>query len=244
MADEMSLQPLQISGMMPPPQAMVAPAAPPPDQGQNAEDGVAMLQAMFPDTDKGVLEVILMDNSGNVEASIEMLLEMTGGGGGAPLDEAAFLAEAGLAPSVDQDEELAKSLFLQFATELEKELKLKVPDEVRQDPDLYQAFVASALAEHEQRQRGGGASSSLAASGGSGSGGLDSLAERVFKNNNASPAVRNSTSGSGGMSAFLDRFRGKAKTSPLMSSTRVKVIAVDDKRESLLSNAHEPSDKI
>ena len=54
---------------------------------------------------------------------------------------------------------------------------------------------------------------------------------------------RHFTNGGGSaMQSFLDRFRGKAKATPMMSSTRVRVIAVGDDRNkesmsaSLLNN--------
>jgi len=181
-----------------------------------------MLVAMFPDLDKDVMAAVLAD-VGNVESAIEALLEMTGQGGGA----------GGPAPppqgaTINEDEELAKSMFMQFAAELEQELKVKVPDEVRADPELYQAFMASALAEHEAKGR----------SGGSGGVGVDGLAARVFQSNSAAKS-------GGGVASFMDRFRGKAKTTPMMSSTRVKVIAVgDDKQEGMRAGLLDNAEKI
>lgn len=189
---------------------------------------------MFPDMDVEILNFTLGEAGGNVERAIEMVLEMTGqgdmtgqgsgGGGGGG-------GNARPAATLNEDEELAKSLFLQFATELEKELKVKVPDEVRQDPELYQAFMASALAEHE----------SAAATAGNNNR-VDALATRVFSSGPSTS--RGTAGGGGGVASFLDRFRGKTKASPMMSSTRVKVIAVgDDKKEgmkaSLLDNAEQ-----
>ena len=52
----------------------------------------------------------------------------------------------------------------------------------------------------------------------------------------SNPAVAKVKGGSGGgMQGFLDRFRGKANSAtPIMSSTRVKVVSVgDDKKEGM-----------
>ena len=250
MADELipGLTPLQIT-----PQMMNT-AQPPPQS--NDGGGVDSLKAMFPDLDKDVLATILADMGGNVESAIETLLEMTGqatqrpmggggGGGGGGGDGRQITAADYGDPSgfIDEDEELAKSMFLQFASELERELKVKVPDEVRADPELYQAFMAVALEEHEQAA----AQQQARGSGGSSGGGaatqtpaVDGLAARVF--NNSEGGARAAKSGGGGVAAFLDRFRGKAKATPMMSSTRVRVIAVGDDRNkesmsaSLLNN--------
>ena len=237
MADDLSLTPLTIQ-----PGMMMAQATPPaaPAGGAAGQDNISQLAAMFPDLDRDVLGSVLTMAENNLEAAIEQLLEMTGqggggggGGGGGPMPGARTV--------MSQDEELARAMYLQFAVDLEQELNLKVPDEVRNDPELYQAFVASALADHESRMAsgsaGGGGSSSGGGGGGGGGGGEASLAERIYNKN---AATKNA--GSGGMAAFLDRFRGKAKTTPLMSSTRVRVIAVDDDKKEgmkagLLQNA-------
>lgn len=233
MADDLSLAPLQITpGMMP--------AAPPPPTAQPDMSGdVSSLQAMFPDMDVGVLQVVLGDCDGDVERAIETLLEMTGQGGSVGFggDGGGGGGGGGDLPAglINEDEELAKSLFLEFATQLEKELKVKVPDEVRQDPELYQAFMASALADHEARS----------ASSGGGRGQVDQLATRVFSSSNAPRAPAASSGSSGGVASFLDRFRGKAKTTPMMSSTRVKVIAVgDDKNEGMKASLLDNADKV
>ena len=100
----------------PPPPPPPPPAAAPVSSG--GETKVDQLAAMFPDLDKDVLATVLSMSDDNIEHAITQLLEMSdpnggggggggGSGGGGNLDAAAF--------GVDSDEELALSLFQQFA---------------------------------------------------------------------------------------------------------------------------------
>merc|ERR1719473_2479015 len=102
---------------------------------------------MFPDMDKGVLEVILADCNGNVEAAAEMLLEMSGagGGGGNAGGDARAVMEAG-------DAELAELLMMQFALDMEEEFGESIPPEIAADPVKYNEYVAKRLEQLAQQQ--------------------------------------------------------------------------------------------
>lgn len=240
MADDLSLAPLQIGPGMMPPQAP-PPAQPVPQPAPaNTNDTIAQLNAMFPDFDKDVIGSVLGLCDGNMDAALEQLLEM---GGGPPA------GAAGGPPSgnnMNEDEQLARAMDMEFATQIERELGLQVPDVVRSDPEMYQAFIASALADAEERAVASGAGGA----GGSAGQQPASIAERVFasQQQNSGSLTAKHGGGSGGMAGFLDRFRGKAsKTTPMMSSTRVKVIAVgsgDEKKEGMRAGLLENADKI
>ena len=225
MADDLSLQPLQISGMMPLPTAAAADpfAAPPAPPAGGGGDDVAQLKAMFPDFDGDVLSSVLAMAGGDLNTALEQLLEMSGQGGGGDGGGDGGGGGGGGGGPTDEDEQLAQAMFQQFALEVEQQLNLKVPDEIRADMGMYQAFVASALADHEERIAAQGP---RGASGGSSSAppGEMSMA-RIF---DSTVAKTGGSKSRGGMAGFLDAFRGKAKTNPIMSSTRV--IAVGDER--------------
>ena len=73
--------------------------------------------------------------------AVQQLLEMGDADAPPPTD-------AMLAGNIDSDEELAMKLFRQFADEMGPQLGVLVPDNVRNDPQLYEAFVR----EHFQRE--------------------------------------------------------------------------------------------
>ena len=135
-----------------------APSPPPPtapDPAVTADDGVANLASMFPTFEREILAVILADNNNNVEAAIDQLLSMdeSGGGGGGGGG-----AGGGGGGGLDADEQLALALMQQFAADLEAELGHEIPEEVRSDPQRYDAFVQ----EHLERALQGGSDTALA----------------------------------------------------------------------------------
>ena len=87
---------------------------------------------MFPDFDQDVLESVLVTNSFDFDTTIEQLLEMGSGGGG---------GGGGESVGVNSDEEIAMALFHQFADDLENQLSIPIPPEVRADPERYERFV-------------------------------------------------------------------------------------------------------
>jgi len=110
-----------------------APAqAPPSDTGRGGGGGggAAQLLELFPAYDAGVLEAVLASCDGNVESAIAQLLDM--GPGTTPRAQTNDPQS-----QIDTDEEVAMALFRQFAEELEEE----VPDDVRADPQQYEAYA-------------------------------------------------------------------------------------------------------
>jgi len=108
---------------------------------------------------------------------------------------------------LDADEQLALALMQQFAADLEAELGHEIPEEVRSDPQRYDAFVQ----EHLERALQGGSDTALA--------------RRANNLVDSNQAVQRS----GGKTSFLEKLRGRAKvsTTPLRAtSTRVKVVSV------------------
>tara|TARA_B110001452_G_scaffold229633_1_gene205592 strand:+ start:416 stop:949 length:534 start_codon:yes stop_codon:yes gene_type:complete len=97
---------------------------------------------MFPDYDADVLSSVLATQGGNLEATIQMLLDM--GDPNAPPPGPSTMGGGG----IDSDEELAMALFRQFAEDLTSQLGVKIPEEVQNDPERYEAFVR----EHFERE--------------------------------------------------------------------------------------------
>ena len=106
---------------------------------------VDQLKAMFPDYDTEVLSSVLAIQEGNVEMAVQQLLEMGDADAPPPTD-------AMLAGNIDSDEELAMELFRQFADEMGPQLGVSVPDNVRNDPQLYEAFVKDGKLDEGLRQ--------------------------------------------------------------------------------------------
>ena len=115
-----------------------APPAQSPSSGGSESQGLADLQAMFPDYDREVLAVILSDHDGNVENAVTQLLQMAEGGDGIGGGGGGGGGESGV---MDADEELAWALMQQFASDLEEQLGEEIPPEIRSDPVRYEAFV-------------------------------------------------------------------------------------------------------
>jgi len=189
-----------------------------------------MLGAMFPDTDAGVLQVILADCDNNVEAAAEMLLEMSAGGsGGGGGDDNRAVMEAG-------DAELAELLMMQFALDMEEEFGESIPPEIAADPVKYNEYVAKRLEELAKQQPDK----------------VNRLMDRTVERNQNAPAVQAGDRKTG-FQGFLSRLKAggvKTTATPIRStSTRVKVVAVgnqrnDDKRTSLLSDQDHTEESI
>jgi len=134
-----ALAPLQITpAMMAQARATQSSGAPRPAPGPPAaevqplpaagnDEDIDTLAAMFPDYDRDVLASVLAMSNG-LDDAIQQLLEMGGG------------ALEGVANN-ESDEELALALFKQFAEDLEQQLGRPIPDDVRNDPVRYEAFV-------------------------------------------------------------------------------------------------------
>jgi len=66
-----------VSGPNPPPSVASVPVSPPTETEQNETDpSIALLVAMFPDFDPGVLEAVYLSNNRDQNAAIEALLSM------------------------------------------------------------------------------------------------------------------------------------------------------------------------
>ena len=105
--------------------------------------------------------------------------------------------------------------------DLEEQLGAPIPEDVRNDPVKYEAFVNA----HFDRQMQQGDPE------------LRRRAEALIDSN---PTFKAAQATKGGAMGFLDRFRKGGIARPIATSTRVKVVAVgtsEDKRASLLQNA-------
>lgn len=97
-----------------------------PSEPEQASGPTAQLKELFPSYEDVVLEAVLVSCDGNVEGAVATLLEMQ-----------SATAASSSAANIDQDEELALSLFREFAGELDE----NVPQEIREDPDRYEAYA-------------------------------------------------------------------------------------------------------
>jgi len=129
MADDLSLQPLQITPEMARAARQEVEAEPQPSQSQDEQ--LAQLKAMFDNYDDEVVASILAANGNDMELTIQHLLDM---GADGPSDYPA-------AVTLDTDEELALMLFQQFAEDAE------VPDDVKEDPARYEAWIKAKFTE-------------------------------------------------------------------------------------------------
>lgn len=108
--------------------------------------------------------------------------------------------------------------------DLETQLGKPIPEDVRNDPVKYEAFLQEQMRSEDP-----------------------ALRRRAESLVSSHPQLKEASAKSGGALAFLDRFRkgamGSTIAKPMMgTSTRVKVVAVgqgnsEDKRASLLANA-------
>jgi len=120
-----------------------------------ASGGVTQLVELFPSYDTGVLEAILASCDGNVEAAIASLLDMGSASESGPVPD----DSGAVAAQVNADEELALALFRQFAEELDE----SIPEEVRADPDQYEAYAREHYDQFVEDQGAQGAGGSTAA---------------------------------------------------------------------------------
>ena len=196
--------PLSTTPLVATPQAVQEqPAAAPAATG----GAVDQLKAMFPDYDTEVLSSILAIQEGNVEMAVQQLLEMGDADAPPPTD-------AMLAGNIDSDEELAMELFRQFADEMGPQLGVSVPDNVRNDPQLYEAFVR----EHFQRELARPDSQ------------VTARANQALESNQT---LRNQFEQRGGRQGFLERMKAAVAGG---GRAQVSVVAVEQGTQSLLAN--------
>ena len=168
---------------------------------------VDQLKAMFPDYDTEVLSSVLAIQEGNVEMAVQQLLEMGDADAPPPTD-------AMLAGNIDSDEELAMELFRQFADEMGPQLGVSVPDNVRNDPQLYEAFVR----EHFERELARPDSQ------------VTARANQALESNQT---LRNQFEQRGGRQGFLERMKAAVAGG---GRAQVSVVAVEQGTQSLLAN--------
>jgi hypothetical protein len=187
------------------------PAAAPQEQPAAAPAGtggaVDQLKAMFPDYDTEVLSSVLAIQEGNVEMAVQQLLEMGDADAPPPTD-------AMLAGNIDSDEELAMQLFRQFADEMGPQLGVSVPDNVRNDPERYEAFVR----EHFERELARPDSQ------------VTARANQALESNQT---LRNQFEQRGGRQGFLERMKAAVGGG---GRAQVSVVAVEQGTQSLLAN--------
>jgi len=183
-----------------------------------AETGGAVdqLKAMFPDYDSEVLASVLAIQEGNVEMAVQQLLEMGDADAPPPTD-------AMLAGNIDSDEELAMQLFRQFADEMGPQLGVSVPDNVRNDPELYEVFVR----EHFERELARPDSQVTVRAN-------QALEARA----NQAPGLRNQFEQRGGKQGFLDRMKAAVAGG---GRAQVSMVAVEQGTQSLLANDYQGS---
>lgn len=175
---------------------------------------------MFPDYDADVLSSVLSTQGGNLEATIQALLDM-GDPNAAPPDPSTM-------GGIDSDEELAMALFRQFADDLTSQLGVTIPEEVQNDPERYEAFVR----EHFERELARPDSQLTARA-------TQAVQQRGGSSYQAQYEQR------GGQKGLLERFRG-IKLGSGAKKTSMISIGGGEATQSLLAAEHggEPQERI
>ena len=171
---------------------------------------VDQLKGMFPDYDTEVLASVLAIQEGNVEMAVQQLLEMGDADAPPPTD-------AMLAGNIDSDEELAMQLFRQFQDEMGPQLGVSVPDNVRNDPELYEVFVR----EHFERELARPDSQ------------VTARANQALESNQT---LRSQFEQRGGRQGFLERMKAAVAGG---GRAQVSVVAVEQGTQSLLANDYQ-----